>query len=231
MTPKICTSLLPKNTTDALKLIANAETLGADFIEIRLDCLEISCNLKDLVTSTKLPLIATNRLQSENGYFVGTETERQQTLIASGKSGFQYIDVDYTSPKCSETIEKIKQIGAKTIISYHKHDGVLNIVQLEKILDDQISANADICKIVLTAKQIDDNLPVLSFISFASTKAKLVCFCMGEEGKTSRLLSPAFGAYFTFASLDENSQTAPGQMSIKEMKTAYKLLGIGHDFG
>ena len=97
---------------------------------------------------------------------------------------------------------------------------------MEKILDEQIACGADICKIVLTAKQIEDNLPILSFVSFASTKAKLVCFCMGEQGKTSRLLSPAFGAYFTFASLDEGNQTAAGQMSIKEMKTAYKLLGI-----
>jgi hypothetical protein len=30
----------------------------------------------------------------------------------------------------------------------------------------------------------------------------MVCFLMGEHGKISRLLSPRFGAYFTFASLE-----------------------------
>ena len=49
---------------------------------------------------------------------------------------------------------------------------------------------------------------------------------MGEEGKISRLLSPIFGAFFTFASLEESNQTAIGQMNIKDMKTAYKVLGI-----
>jgi 3-dehydroquinate dehydratase len=34
-----------------------------------------------------------------------------------------------------------------------------------------------------------------------------------------------FGAFFTFASLEQGSETAPGQMSIQEMKTAYTLLG------
>jgi 3-dehydroquinate dehydratase len=48
---------------------------------------------------------------------------------------------------------------------------------------------------------------------------------MGEVGKISRLLSPIFGAFFTFASLEVGSETATGQMSIKEMQTAYNLLG------
>jgi 3-dehydroquinate dehydratase len=48
---------------------------------------------------------------------------------------------------------------------------------------------------------------------------------MGEQGKVSRLLSPMFGAFFTFASLEQGSETAAGQMSIKEMKAAYSILG------
>jgi 3-dehydroquinate dehydratase type I len=212
---------------DALKLLAEAEGAGADFVEVRMDCLEETRGLKDLAASTKLPLIATNKLESEKGYFKGIEAERQQTLLDAAQSGFRYIDVDSTSAKRVETVAKIKQLGAKVIVSYHKYDGILNASSLEKILDEEIAVGADVCKIVLTAKQIEDNLSVLSFISFASAKAKLVCFCMGEAGKTSRLLSPALGAFFTFAALNASSQTAAGQMSIKEMKTAYKLLGIG----
>ena len=210
----------------ALNLIEKAEKAKADLIEVRLDCLEISRKLSDLSASTKIPLIATNKLQSEKGFFSGTETERQRTLLNAAKNGFEYVDVDFLSPKRNETISKVKSLGAKTIVSYHKYDGILSASMMEKILDEQIASGASICKIVLTAKQIEDNLPTLSFVSFASTKAKLVCFCMGEHGKTSRLLSPAFGAFFTFASLEQGSETAVGQMSIGELKTAYKLLGI-----
>jgi 3-dehydroquinate dehydratase type I len=227
VTPRICVSILPKNITEAQKLIEKAQDAQADFVEVRMDCLEETRNLRDLAAGTKIPLIATNKLESERGFFSGSETERQQTLLNAAECGFQYIDVDFHSPKRNETIAKLKSLNVKTVVSYHKYDGILNISALEKILDEQIVSGADICKIVLTAKQIEDNLPVLSFVSFASTKAKLVCFCMGTEGKTSRLLSPVFGAFFTFASLTEDSQTAAGQMSIKEMRAAYKLLGIG----
>jgi 3-dehydroquinate dehydratase-1 len=224
---RICVSILPKNKMDAQKLIQKCDEAGADFIEVRMDCLEETRSLKDLSSSTKIPLIATNKLKAEKGFFAGTEAQRQQTLLNAAKNGFQYVDVDYSSPKRTETIAMVKGLGAKTVVSYHKYDGILSPSSLEKILDEQIASTADICKIVLTAKQIEDNLPVLSFVSFASTKAKLVCFCMGKEGKTSRLLSPAFGAYFTFASLKQGNETAPGQMSIAEIRSAYKLLGIG----
>ena len=226
MTARVCVSILPKNVPEALKLFEKAEKAQADFVEVRLDCLEETRNLADLSRSIKIPLIAANKLQSENGFFSGTEIQRQQTLLNAAQSGFGYVDVDFCSSKRDKTLSKLKQLGVKTIVSYHKFDGILPASSLEKILDDEITSGADVCKIVLTAKQIEDNLPVLTFVSFASIKAKLVCFCMGENGKTSRLLSPLFGAFFTFASLESGSETANGQMSIAEMKTAYKLLGV-----
>jgi 3-dehydroquinate dehydratase I len=226
VSPRICVSILPKNNTEALKLIEKAEIAQADIIEVRLDYLEESRNLQEIAKSTNLPLIATNKLQSEKGYFSGTETERRQTLLNAAKNGFEFVDVDFFSLKIDETICKLQGLHAKTIVSYHKYDGILTTSAMKKILDEQIDLGASVCKIVLTAKQIEDNLPVLSFVSFASTKTPLVCFCMGEQGKTSRLLSPAFGTYFTYAALERGSETAAGQMTISEMKAAYSLLGI-----
>ena len=226
MTARICVSILPKTNIEALNLIEKAENAKADLIEVRLDCLEFSRKLSDLSASTKIPLIATNKLQSQKGFFAGTETERQQTLLNVAKNGFEYVDVDFSSPNHKETINQLKLLGAKPIVSYHKFDGTLNVSAMEMVLDEEISSGASICKIVTTAKQIEDNLPLLSFVSFASSKAKLVCFCMGEQGKISRLLSPLFGAFFTFASLEQGCETAAGQISISEMKIAYTLLGI-----
>jgi 3-dehydroquinate dehydratase type I len=226
VTARICVSILPKNNVEALKLIEKAEKAKADLIEIRLDCLEIYSKLTDFSASTKIPLIATNKLKGEEGFFTGTETERQQTLLNAAKNGFEYVDINLTSPKHKETISQIKLLGAKPMVSYHKFDGALNVSAMEKILDEEIATGASICKIVTTAKQVEDNLPALSFVSFASSKAKLVCFCMGEQGKVSRLLSPMFGAFFTFASLEVGNETATGQISINEMRSVYALLGI-----
>ncbi len=227
MTPRICVSILPKNNSEALNLIEKAELTKADIIEVRLDCLETSRNLSELSASTKVPLIATNRLLSEKGFFSGIESERQQTLLNAAKSGFEYVDIDLSCPKHKEIISQIKMLGVKPIVSYHKFDGALNVLAMTAILDEELASGAFVCKIVTTALQIADNLPVLSFISLSSSKAKIVCFCMGEHGRVSRVLSPLFGAFFTFASLGDGSETAAGQMGINEMKTAYSLLGNG----
>ncbi|MGD0994278.1 MAG: type I 3-dehydroquinate dehydratase [Candidatus Bathyarchaeia archaeon] len=225
MTARICVSILPKNNLEALSLIERAEKAQANLIEVRLDCFEASRNLSELVKSTKVPLIATNKLLIEKGFYAGTETERQQTLLNAAKNGFEYVDVNLSSPKHKETIEKLKLLSAKPIVSYHKFDGALSVCEMETVLEKEIAGGAIVCKIVTAAKKIEDNLAVLNFVSSMSSKAKLVCFCMGEQGKVSRLLSPMFGAFFTFASLEQGNETASGQMTVQEMRGIYNLLG------
>ena len=205
-------------------LIRKAENAQADFVEVRLDRLEETRNLHDLPKSTDVPLIAANKLLNERGYFSGTEIERQKTLQSAAKNGFEFVDVDFLSPKRDETICMLRELHTKTIVSYHNYDGIISTPAMKRIFDKQIASGASVCKIVLTAKQIEDNLHVLNFVSFASTMAQLVCFCMGEQGKISRLLSPMFGAFFTFATLERGSETAQGQMTIAEMQEGYKLL-------
>jgi 3-dehydroquinate dehydratase type I len=225
VTPRICVSILPKNNLEALTLIKKAEKAKADLIEVRLDSLETSRNLSELVKSTKIPLIATNKHTNEKGLFTGTETERQRILLNAAENGFEYVDVNLSSSKNQETIDKLKQSGAKAIVSYHKFDDALSVFDMEKVLEQEIATGASVCKIIGTANKIEDNIAVLNFVASHSSKARLVCFCMGEAGKVSRLLSTMFGAFFTFASLGQGEETAEGQMTICEMQAAYDLLG------
>ena len=168
----------------------------------------------------KTPKIATNKKPS------GTEKERQQTLLSAAKNGFDYVDLDLSSQKLKETVKEVKARGAKCILSFHDFNSSLSLSELNSTLKREISSGADVCKIVTTAKRMEDNLTLLQFTSAASTKTKIVCFGMGELGKVSRLLSPAFGGFFTFAALERGSETAPGQMTVQEMRSAYELLGL-----
>jgi len=222
VTARICVSILPKTIPAALRLIEKAEVAHADFIEVRLDCLE-DClenhrGLADLAAHGKTPKIATDRASRK-------ETEQRQMLLNAAKSGFEYVDAELSTPQLKSLVKELKALGAKPIVSFHKFDGSLSSSELNSIFEREISSGADVCKIVTTAKRIEDNLTLLNFTSVASNKTKLVCFCMGEFGKVSRLLSPLFGGFFTFASLERGSETASGQITIQEMKAAYKLLG------
>jgi 3-dehydroquinate dehydratase type I len=224
MTPNICVSIKPKNSQEALTLIKKAETVKADFIEVRLDDIGENLKLCDFSASTKIPLIATNKLPSENGSFAGTQTQCWQTLVNAAENGFQYVDLDLSTIELEKRVANLKELGVKTIVSFHNFDDTFSSQEMQDILSKEINSGADVCKIVGTAKQVQDNLTVLDFVSENASKNRLVCFCMGEQGRISRLLSPVFGAFFTFATLEQGSETAPGQININEMRTAYSLL-------
>ncbi len=221
-------SIFPKTVTEALRLIEKSEAAHADFIEVRLDCIEDSLEnysgLGDLAAHGETPKIATNMPRRYQGNFSGTEAERQQTLRNASKSGFEYIDVGLSTPQLENLVKELKALGAKPIVSFHKYDGALGFSELSSVLEKEIASGAEVCKIVTTAKKMEDNLAILNFTSTASSKTKIVCFCMGELGKVSRLLSPLFGGFFTFAALEQGKETASGQMTIQEMKKAYEIL-------
>ena len=190
----------------------------ADFVEVRMDHLKNGDHLSDLASIGDKPKIATDKA-------FRNEIEQRKILLNAAKSGFEYVDIELSTPAIEDTIVKLKEFGAKTIVSFHQFNGPLSISEMKSILEEEISTGAEICKIVTTANQIKDNLTVLNFISKASSQAKLICFCMGKLGKISRFLSPLFGGFLTFAALERKSETASGQMTIQEMKELYSLLG------
>jgi len=226
LTVKICVSIMPKNLTEALNLIEKCERHGADFIEVRLDCLTDLKGLKEIAGCTRTPLIATIRPSKCGGKFSGEDEERVEILLDVASGGFEYADVELDLSGLKIVVENLRAWGIKPIISFHDFEGTPESGELRRILKSEIEAGADVCKIVTTAQSLRDNLTLLQFLYDESGKARIVCFAMGPLGKPSRLLSPIYGGYFTIASLERGMETATGQMTIEEMKAAYKALGV-----
>lgn len=225
MTIRICVSILPSNVDEALNLIGKAEKHKPDFIEVRLDCIKEHERLADIASCTKVSLIATNRTQECQGKFSGSEVERRQILLKAARSGFEYVDMELHNSGLREFVDSVRQLNVKPIISFHDFNETPSPRKMKEVLERELAEGAEVCKIVTTAKKIGDNIAVLNFLNKASRKAKVVCFAMGPLGKPSRLLSPLFGGFFTIASLEHGGETAPGQMTIQELRTAYQALG------
>jgi 3-dehydroquinate dehydratase type I len=225
LTIRVCVAVPPKTVEEAFSLIKRAEAQNADLIEIRLDNLINHDRIAEIPRCTKTPLIATNKSQKNHGNFVGSETERQKILQNAARNGFTYVDVDLGTPNQKELIGSLRETGAKVIVSFHDFEETPSISKLEKILDEEAVLGADVCKIITTAKSVEDNSTAIDLVSKASKKGKIVCFAMGDLGIPSRFLSPVFGAFFTFASINKKRKTAKGQLTIQEMRKAYQLLG------
>jgi len=226
LTIRICVSVLPKTVAEALQLVQRAEKRGADLIEVRLDNLREHDQLSDITGLSRVPMIATSRSVKCHGKFRGSETERKQILLTAAGNGFEYIDVELSDPQLEGIVSDVHGMGAKSIVSFHDFNQTPSLSQMEETLRKEIVSGADVCKVVTTAKSVEDNLTVLNFLSKACKSAKTVCFSMGELGKISRILSPIFGSFFTFATLERGRETASGQLTIQEMMAVYEALGL-----
>jgi len=227
--PRICVPLPARRLSDLVPMIRRAEASGADFVEIRLDHMNALTTMDDLrkvVEQASVPLIATNRQYQQGGYRRQDEGQRVEALLRAAEIGFQYVDVELTTAELELIIKRVKDHGARSIVSHHDLERTPTESEMERIVESQIEAGADVCKLVTTASNIADNIQCLTLTQRISESTKIVCFAMGRKGALSRAFSPLFGAYFTFASLESGLETASGQASIDDLKELYGRLGV-----
>ncbi|MEM4246535.1 MAG: type I 3-dehydroquinate dehydratase [Candidatus Bathyarchaeia archaeon] len=223
MTPPICVPIMSTTAKEACRLARRAEREGASLIEFRLD--RLSGDIKRLTRCVSIPTIATVRRRSEGGCYPETEAKRRQVLRSLASKGFEYVDVELSTNRVSDLIEQMKMEGVKIIVSYHNCSKTPPCSRLEEIMDRQIAAGADICKIITKANSWGENLQILNLLQDAKAKhRRAVSFAMGSYGVPSRIFSPLFGGAFTYASLGRGLETAPGQITIAEMKAVYRVI-------
>ncbi len=196
-------------------------TGDADMIEVRLDLargdpLDV---LRAVRSATEKPIIATNRLQAEGGQWSGTEDERIRILIEAAKMA-DWVDIELRARLRAEVLKQVKK---PAIVSYHDFAGMPSRQELEAILEEMKGTGAAISKIAVTPSAMKDNLLILDFLLEADTP--LCMIAMGPLGRHLRAVAPLYGSALTYGYVSQT--TAPGQMSVSELRQALKLLGPG----
>jgi 3-dehydroquinate dehydratase type I len=222
----ICVCILANNIENAIRKIRSVEKNNPDLIEIRLDYFNDFNNMKNILKSTKIPLIATNRSAGEGGSFKEDEGSRMKILLDAARSGFEYVDIELSTNDVAKIAKNLQSLGSNVIISHHDFNKTPSNNEIRKIYEEMLNIDADVCKIVTTANDYNDNLRLLSFLNENFGKSKIVCFAMGDFGKISRIFSPIFGGFFTMASLEKGQETGLGQIEIGELKELYNKLGF-----
>jgi 3-dehydroquinate dehydratase-1 len=223
---RICVSVMERTMQGTIRVLRELERHNPDLFEIRFDMMQNTSSIAKIRQVTDLPLIATNRRSGEGGFFHGTEEARMETLANATQDGFDYVDVELNTKNIARFVRRFKQEGARVIVSYHNKKNTPRLPALESTLKSERDADADVCKVVTTAKSYADNLRCLAFLNKHARKTRLVCFAMGRLGMPSRILSPLFGAYFTFASSGVGKETAVGQIPVSSLKDFYNEFAI-----
>jgi len=213
--PQICAAI----TTGDLKAIRQAEPL-VNLFEVRIDL--IGDDWQKIAKELNKPWIACNRGAAEGGQGRGNEERRTEVLLQALELGASVIDIELSTNNLTDIIKLIKQ-RAECLISYHNLEKTPDFDTMKRIMERQIKAGANICKVVTTARSFEDNLRILQLVPAFPDK-RVVAFAMGTAGIASRILCPLVGGDFTYASLAEARESAPGQVAVEELHRIYEMV-------
>lgn len=192
--------------------LAKKQIQKAEMAEVRLDLTRFSKEQIAELCKMNSSLIFTFR---KNTSF--TDEERIDALLTSieKQAGWIDLDIDEETAFLERIFAKIKSSKhTKLIISYHNFEHCPTNEKLFDVILRAAKFSPDLIKIACLSHGIRDNKRILRFNTDFSN---MLAFCMGSEGKSTRVLSLLMGAPFSYATLP-GQQTAPGQMTIEEME-------------
>ena len=243
----ICTSIQGKTLEEILEILESGEV---EMAEIRLDLCDLDEEeIEELFTQSDVPLIATCRIAtlaqrvaaegdllddagkvlSEQGLYASqprkgrnpAEELAENQLLKAIEAGAKYVDLEVEAPPMMgrKIRQACQEYGTMLIRSFHDFEGTSPEATLLSLLEKGRRFGGEVVKIVTTATCKADADRVMALYREAEP-GTLVAFCMGPEGRESRLEALKQGAPFTYACLTAEEATAPGQWTAAEMDEA-----------
>lgn len=242
MSTLVCVPLFVEGVEAALAQAERAKDLGADLVEYRVDELfsgeqaEAEA-IRRLVAASPLACIVTCRPTWEGGFYDGDEDARISLyeFLAAADVPPAYIDVELKAYEASENIrQKVhlacvhptqrRDITTRLILSMHDFEGRPEDLTRRVARAFGYGA-ASVVKVAFRCRSLRDNLELFELLDGAPKP--MIALGMGEFGLMSRVLAPKFGGFLTFASLTDESATAPGQPTVSDLLGMYRFRSIG----
>jgi 3-dehydroquinate dehydratase/shikimate dehydrogenase len=212
---------------------------GAEILELRTDYLEnLTVDLvKDLIAETKnateqsVPIIMTCRDQKQGGVRLYSEQLRIEILAEAAGSGCDFIDCEYDnflSPAAQVTLKQVLAENPKIRLILSAHNFTSRFEDINRLYQDILKVcPTAIPKLVYTANHINDCFDAFDLLHNISGDS--IVFCMGEAGLISRIIAKKLGSFVTFASINAEAATAPGQLTVEQFKGLYRYDSIDAD--
>ena len=221
------TEIVAAIADDPLRNAIHAASVGADMIEIRIDLLDYPADslhslFEELNKSVRIPIIATNRINTEGGKFDGSEEERIEILLSVLELA-DAVDIELRAEReyRDMVVHRAKKAGKRVIISYHDFLATPDITVMQNIISDCFDAGADIAKLAATPHSYGDALSLLK-LTLDCAPARVCIIGMGGYGVHTRVIAPIYGSALAYTSV--GAATAPGQIGIRELRGMLEML-------
>jgi 3-dehydroquinate dehydratase/shikimate dehydrogenase len=227
--PRICISIC-EPTVAALEDAIAAAAEVCELIEVRLDCLEPleletgASSITKVLEKSACESILTFR-PAEQGGQRQLNDETRQAFWSGAIFSESLFDVELDVAERFNSTDSSSPLPidwSRTICSQHDFAGVPR--NLDQIYDRMASTPARILKVAVLANDATDCLPVFHLLERARNEGReMIAIAMGAAGIATRILGPSRGAFLTYASLESETATAPGQISARELREVYRV--------
>ena len=238
----ICVPITAMSNKEALRDIKRS-CLIADAIELRMDLIADG-NLPELISAVRnsfhpVKIIVTCRKKEEaapetESSHIRAETKDQKNKKMAMfkdaiKLGADFIDIELSegSAAIKELISCCEELSGSTkiIVSHHNFKRTPSLTRLKEIFNQCRELKPAVVKIVTYAVKTEDNLQIIGLIPYAKKRhQEIIALCMGNAGRISRIVAPFLGNFLSFAALEQEAQSAPGQLTAGAMRKINELV-------
>lgn len=228
---KYCLPIIKNSKEEVLQTILQNINIY-DFFEVWLDYVKDldEAFIKNLVNKFKNKLIVVfRRKDSEEMRLAFDERIRIISLLENSGS---LLDLDITIQKNELDLIRKKHLKIATIVSYHDYQKTPSDEKLQEILDTMNIYNPTIFKIATKCNSPKDALRLLGLLlamkgTFFPTGKKekdvrCIVLGIGEQGVITRIFGTLWGNEMTFAPIKKTGQSAPGQLTKRQMENILK---------
>ncbi|ODA29425.1 type I 3-dehydroquinate dehydratase [Planctopirus hydrillae] len=214
----ICISVTPESRQLAKVDILNAAR-QSDLVELCLDRLLKEPDVKDLIESSKKPILVSCRSAENGGSWKGTEDERIQLLRQAILAGPAYVELDEAAAKKIPRFGKVQRVISYTSMNRPLHD-------LEEAFENAGILQADVIKFTWPTDLLEAAWPLLSVVS-QKRAIPVVGLGLGKSGLTFSLLGRKYGSPWIYAALEKGMEAFVGQPTVSELDDVYRWRQIG----
>ena len=214
-TTRVCVSICEKDLS-ALQSASGAAAEWAEIVELRLDCLGTVAGISPLLSNLPRPLILTFRSSEQGGRNHLTRDDRLAFWNSQAPQSDVWWDLE------ADLVQDLSPDWTRVIVSHHDFSGVPG--DLNQLYERLAQTPARIVKIAVHANDIVDCIPVFHLLDRARSEGRqIIAIAMGNAGIATRILGPSRGSFLTYGAIDDDSGTAPGQVSAEKLRSLYRI--------
>jgi 3-dehydroquinate dehydratase-1 len=234
--PLVCIPVVGRQRAEVLDELSAAVSDQPELIEWRADffdnvaaareTLELLADIRELTPD--IPLIFTLRTEREGGEAVELDDDGIASLcVEVCQSGLaDFVDYEMSAPEAytRKVIDAAKDNDTQVVLSYHNFEETPDLAALAERFATAEALGADVAKVAVMPRSLDDVLVLLQATLQASREVglPLISISMGQLGAFTRAVGWYFGSSVTFAA--GRQESAPGQVPVDDLRDLIDLL-------